>query len=503
MGSEADNAGNATPRSSLNAVKWNYAGNLGRAGIQFVIGIVLARLLGPEPFGLVAVASLILGLGALFADFGLASALVQRKDITTHDVRYVFTLQALFGLLLTLGLELFTGPIAAFFKRPDAVAVLHAMFLMFVIQGLGQTSFALLRRRLDFKLLQMSQLASYIIGYVAIGLPLAFMAMGVWSLVLAQLSQTMLATVIAYALVRHSILPTFKGRTDGFLQFGLTVTLTNLNNWGLACLDTVVIGRMFPTAQLGLYNRAFSLVAMPAYNIVSSIQNVLFSASARMQDDRERLRRTYLTALGVIGLICLPMFLVVAAVARTMIAGVYGTAWLEAVPILVPIALAMPFSALMGLGGPVMSGAGRADFEMRIQFVSLLAYLPLLYWAAHLTIVAVAWAVLTSYLLRFFLVTSVTLRLLQARWTEVLTVLAGPLALGALCAALAYAIDLAFQRAALPPALQLLVIFVSSACSVVALLLAGQRWILTRDMAQLLAKAMSALPRPVRHLIVA
>ena len=502
MASEHDVA-TAIPNSAFSAVKWNYAGNLGRAAIQFLIGIVLARLLGPEPFGLVAVASLILGLGALFADFGLASALVQRKDITAHDVRYVFTLQALFGLLLTLILELCTGPIAAFFRRPDAVAVLHAMFLMFFFQGLGQTSFALLRRRLDFKRLQIAQLVSYLLGYVAIGLPLAFWGMGVWSLVIAQLSQTVLATVIAYALVRHSVLPTFKGRTDGFLQFGLTVTLTNLNNWGLACLDTVVIGRLFSTVQLGLYNRAFSLVAMPTYNIVSSIQNVLFSASARMQDDTERLRRTYLTSLGVIGLVCLPIFMVVAAIAHRMIAGVYGAAWLDAVPILVPIALAMPFSALMGLGGPVMSGAGRVNYEMRIQFVSLLAYLPLLYWAAHLTVVVVAWAVLASYVLRFFLITQVTLQLLHARWVDVLIALAGPLAIGTACAALAYGIDVVLRDATLPAAGALAVIFIASAISVVVFLLAGQRWLLTREVAQLLAKAMSALPLPMRHWIVA
>ena len=297
-------------------------------------------------------------------------------------------------------------------------------------------------------------------------------------------------------------MPAFRGKTGGFLQFGLTVTLTNLNNWGLACLDTVVIGRMFPTAQLGLYNRAFSLVAMPTYNIVSSIQNVLFSAAARMQGDTERLRRTYLTALGVIGLICLPVFLVVAAVAHSMIAGVYGGAWLAAVPILIPIALAMPLSALMGLGGPVMTGVGRADYEMRIQFVSLLAYLPLLYWAAQGTVVAVAWAVLVSYAVRFVLVTHVTLRLLQARWGEVAETLAGPLVLGLACAALAYGVDTVLAQAALPPAVRLLIIFAASAFCVVGLLLAGQRWILTSDVAQLLVEVMSALPRPVRQLIV-
>ena len=487
---------------SFKALKWNYLGAFSRVGLQFVIGVVLARLLGPEPFGLVALASLVLGLGALFADFGMASALIQRQEITARDIRYVFTLQSLIGLALTISLELTAGPIADFFKRPDAVPVLQALFLLFCIQGLGQTASALLRRNLDFRRLQLAQIVSYLFGFVVLGLPLAFYGLGVWSLVVAQLSQALFCTLLTYGMIRHPIMPNLRSEDHSFLHFGLKVTATNLSNWGLACLDSVVLGRVFGTIQLGLYNRAFSLVGMPTYNIVSSLQSVLLSASARVQDDKERLRQTYLGALGIIGFICLPMFFVVAVIPETVITGVYGNKWLAAVTLLTPLALAMPCSALMGLGGPLMTGMGKVGYEMRIQFTSLILFVPLLWWASGYSIETVAWSVFVSYALRFVLVTHVTLGLLQASWRSVVDVLTGPVVLATICAALVFVLDKALIVVALPDALRLT--FVGCIAAIVAILgfMLGQKWLMSKPVAQFLRQIAPSLPGYLRRLIV-
>lgn len=489
-------------QQSVRALKWNYLGAFSRVGLQFVIGIVLARLLGPESFGVVALASLVLGLGALFADFGLASVLVQRQEITTRDIRYVFSLQSLIGIALTIALEIAAGPIADFFKRPDALPVLQALFLTFAIQGLGQTSAALLRRKLDFRRLQVAQISSYLIGYVVLGLPLAFFGFGVWSLVVAQLTQTIFGTLLTYNMARHTLMPCIKNDSAGFLRFGVKVTATNLCNWGLSCLDSVVLGRTFGATQLGLYNRAFSLVAMPTYNIVSSLQGVLFSATARMQDDVTRLRQTYLAALGVIGFICLPMFGVVAAIPETMISGVYGAKWLSAVILLTPLALAMPFSALMGLGGPVMTGMGKAEYEMGIQFFSLTLFVPLLWWASGFTLETVAWAVFISYVIRFIAVTHITLGLLKGSWLAVISVLTGPTALAAICAGLTFAVDAQLSATTLPAGLRLLFVGTFAALVSVSVFLLGQRWLVSKPVAQLLRQLTASLPTAVKRLIV-
>lgn len=487
---------------SFKALKWNYLGAFSRVGLQFLIGIVLARLLGPEPFGLVALATLVLGFGALFADFGLASALIQRKDISARDIRYVFTLQSLVGLVLTAALVLLAGQIAEFFHRPDAVPVLQVMFLSFAIQGLGQTASALLRRELDFRRGQLAQIISYLVGYVGLGLPLAFYGLGVWSLVVAQLSQTVLGAVLVYGMTRHPVTPCFSNGSNALLHFGLKVTATNLSNWGLANSDSVVLGRVFGVTQLGLYNRAFSLVAMPTYNIVSGLQGVLFSASSRVQGDTIRLRNTYLAAIGVMGFICLPMFGVVAVIPETMIAGIYGSKWQAAVALLTPLALAMPFSALMGLAGPLMAGMGKAGREMYAQFLSLVLFVGALWWASGYTIQVVAWTVLLTYVLRFFLMTHVALNLLHGSWRAVLVALRGPAILAVISAAMSFGVDSELRPVALPDPLRLVIVGGTGALVTLLGFVLGQRWLVSQPVAQFIQQISPSLPLNLRRLIV-
>lgn len=491
----------ALKHESFKALKWNYLGAFLRVGLQFVIGVVLARLLGPEAFGLIAVATLVLSLGALFADFGLASVLIQRKEVSSRDIRFVFTLQALIGLTLTLVLEMCAGLVANFFKRPDALPVLQALFLTFVLQGIGQTAGALLRRQLDFYRLQMSQITSYLIGYLALGIPLAFNGVGVWSLVIAQLSQTALNTLFTYAMTRHPLTLCLSSDSTGFVSFGLKVTATNLCNWGLSCLDSVVLGRTFGTTQLGLYNRSLSLVTMPTYYILTSLQGVLFSATARMQDDAARLRQTYLAALGVIGFICIPMFGVVAVIPETMILGTYGTHWLEAVTLLTPLALAMPFSALMGLGGPVMTGIGKVEYELGTQFLCLVLFVPLLWFASGYTLQTVAWSVLSAYVMRFAMITHVTLRLLKESWYAVFSVLLGPIMLAVICAAITWIVDRELRATSLPAALRLIGVGGFAALTAALGFLLGQRWLVSKPVAQLFRQATPSLPVWARRLV--
>ena len=156
---------------SATALKWNYAGVLVRVACQLAIGVVLARMLGPAPFGVVAIAWLLIGACNLFADFGLAAALVQKEHVAERDIRFVFTCQVALGALLTGIGMLVADSVASYFGVPDAAAPLRAMFGLFLIQSIGQTSAALLRRSLDFRYLQQISIGSYLLGYLAIGIP--------------------------------------------------------------------------------------------------------------------------------------------------------------------------------------------------------------------------------------------------------------------------------------------------------------------------------------------
>lgn len=426
---------------SLGALKWNYLGTLTKILSQLVIGIMLARLLGPEPFGLVAIAWLVLGLGNLLADFGLSAALIQKPQISTRDIRHIFTLQMLSGLVLTLIVAGTASWVAAFFWREDAAQVLRWMSLLFLFQSFGQTASAILRRDLNHKRVQMLQVLSYLTSYIAIGIPLALYGAGVWALVCAQLAQSASYALAVYLSVRHSLLPSLKPDQPGLFSFGSKVLLSNLSSWGYLSLDTAIVGRMLGIVDLGLYNRSMNLLASPMYGVVSTLQGVMFPLYSRLTNRTEDVRRMYIASICILAVLVMPAFAAIAAIPDTTIQALYGANWSAATGLVTPLALAMPIYAVLALGGPLMLGLGRAGMEATAQALGLLIMALIVIVAAQISLGAVAWAVLLAYLLRALLVTRLTIGLVGLRGLSVVRALAGPVLLGVLAAAVAGSVD--------------------------------------------------------------
>jgi lipopolysaccharide exporter len=418
-----------SPRTSFgdirSALKWNYLGNGVRAFSQFVMGIVLARLLGPEPFGIVAGAWIVISLGSLISDLGFAAAVVQKAALTDDDIRHAFTLQLLVGLLLAGSVILLAPAVSAALALPKLTPVLRVLSALFVLQSFGLTGSALLRRRLDYKSLQKAQATSYIMAFAFVGLPMAWFGGGVWSLVTAQLLQALLLSAGLYHLTRHSIRPLFAARDLAIRNFGVRVLSTNMVNWSLENLDNVAVGRFQGAISLGLYNRAFSLMMMPVGNVVAVIQSVLFSSVARLQDVPGRLRQLYLGSLSAVSLLLLPIFIGVAAVPDTVIIGLYGPRWSAAASVLRPLAIALGFHSVMALAGPVLQGSGRVTRELWRQLISATIMLLALMIAGRVSLVVLAWTVCGVYVIRCLLMTSGVMALLELRWADVLKAVSG------------------------------------------------------------------------------
>jgi O-antigen/teichoic acid export membrane protein len=394
------------PRSlagrAISAAKWNYIGNFSRVFLQFLIGVVLARLLGPEAFGTVAIAWLMIGIGKLVSDFGFSAALVQRQDLTERDIGFVFSVQLAIGFCLSLAGYFSAAAIASFFNHPTAEPVVAAMAWLFLTNAIGQTTTAVLNRTLRFKFSQSINVATYLVGYLAIGVPLAYYGYGVWSLVLAQITQSVSYVLVLLVASGLRIRPALSPSKGGMFAFGGKVIGANLCSYALLNLDSFVIGRMLGVTQLGLYNRAMTLVGTPNGVIVSSLQAVLFSVTSRQQNDLGEIKKNFLAATEFVAFLCLPLFLTIAVAADSIIVGVYGVSWREASPALVPLALAMPVHAVLAVIGPVLMAINRTELELYAQAAALAISAPLLFFAGTYSLVAVAWAVLAMYLIRWF-----------------------------------------------------------------------------------------------------
>jgi PST family polysaccharide transporter len=474
------------------ALRWNFLGNLARSLSQFLIGVILARLLGPEPFGIVALAWMVVGLGRLVADLGFGAALVQRATLSEADLRYVFTVQMGLALLLTATGWLSADAIAAYFHKPQAAPVLRAMLLLFVIECPGQTAAAMLRRELNFKRVQQVAIASYLIGYPLVGLPCAFLGYGAWSLVAAQLTQSLLQTCLMLRGTPVPMKPCWHADTQGIAGFGMKVTAANLSSWAISNLDTTFVGRAFGVAELGLYSRAWSLLNMPMSMITACFQGVLFAACSREQDDTGRLKTIFLETSTAVAMVSVPLFATAAAVPATLILGVYGSKWQAAIPLVPPFALALLVHVVLAVQGPVLMAANRVGAELRNQVCTVLIFLPLLWVAARHALVWTAWAVCATYVLRWVLLTVATLRLTGARVHEYARCLCYPILFGSTVAVVAYTVDACL--ASIPALPRLLA--VTAAAAGLSLLLAQQYGaaFLTSNMRSLVSVDRLSLP---------
>lgn len=435
--------GGSTLRSrSITAAKWNMAGSIFKSMLQLVVGVALARILGPEVFGVIAVAWIIISAGSLISDLGFSAALVQKSELLDGDVEAVYTAQISVGIILAACTALWSEMLAGFFNVRQSSDIIAAVGLYFAIRSLGQTSAALLQRNLKFGVLQTANLLSQL-GYAATGIALAYSGAGAWSLIVAQLTQASIysAAVVSASKDRIRIRLFKSDRT--ILRFGGPVLAANIINWAISNIDSIMIARAASTASLGFYNRALALVLAPVSAITAGFQPVLFASCSRAHGNRQQIKLAYLASNGAVGLICFPPFLLAAAIPETIIAAVYGEEWLPAAPLLAPLSIAMMLHATLGLAGPVLMALDEVRKEVVAQLATLAIMLPLLLTAAAFSVEAIAWAVVAGYSVRFAFLVLFLKKAIQFRLFELLKVMIYPLILGTVT----YLSSLALERA--------------------------------------------------------
>ena len=389
-------------RQAARAVGWGAAGSVVKLGLQFGLQIVLARLLGPEQYGLFAIGVLVVSLASFLSDFGMAYGLIQKPQVSEDDLRCVFTWQVVIGLGVALAVALGAGSIAQAFGEPRAAGVVAALAPVCLLNAMAAPSLNLLKRRLDFRRLQLAQLGGYAAGYLACGLPLAWALGDVRALVVAWLVQSAVTLAGLYRAVRHPLRPLWNTPDRPvMLSTGLTVMATNLLNWLLQNVDRAVVAQRYAARSVGGYSAAFNLVYTPTTTLLGVLQPVLHAAGGRLErQDGEPLARVYRAVLLGVSVLLAPLYAAAAVLAGPIIALLYGPAWQEAASLLAPFALAMPAFLVWGLSTPVLWAAGRARQEFRSQLPVLLLWLLVCAAASRGPVIGVAWSVAGLFIVR-------------------------------------------------------------------------------------------------------
>ncbi|UOQ70037.1 lipopolysaccharide biosynthesis protein [Hymenobacter cellulosilyticus] len=300
------------PRRSLTmttvqGVKWSTAATILTALMQVGYTAIMARLLTPAAFGVVALANVVLRFGGYFAQMGMEQAIIQKQELTKEDIRAAFTASVVLGVVFG-GLLILLAPASVYvFHEPEVVPVAQALALSLVLTGLSATALSLLRRGMQFRTLALVEVSSYIVSYGGVGVSMALNGYGVWSLVAASVAQGLLVGLLAYMVTRHSVVPLLSWEHyQPLWNYGSRISLISFLEFIGSSLDTLIIGRVLGTALLGVYNRAWMLVSLPMYMLTTSVSKVIFPAFSQVQADPVRLRKVYLSSVTLVAAFILP-----------------------------------------------------------------------------------------------------------------------------------------------------------------------------------------------------
>ena len=343
-------------------------------GMQFVVQtvstVVLARLLSPADFGVVAMVTAVTGLASAFADFGLSEATIQRKEITQEQVSTLFWINVGIGLALTL-ITAGLGPVLAkLYREPRLVAIALVSSLNFFAGGLRVQPNALLRRQMRFSALAFRDFLAPVVG-VPVAIIMAWRGAGYWAIVAQPLAVNLTQMAVTWVLVRWKPgLPRRGSQVGSMLAFGGNVSLSYLISNMSRSFETVLIGRYWGAAPLGLYSRAYNLLMLPVRQLTAPAGNVAIPAFSRLQDDPERFARYYLRALSLMVWIITPIFGFLFVAARPVIVLVLGAKWAEAAPVFQILVISALGQLLMDTTGWLFISRGQSSRLLRLLLVT-------------------------------------------------------------------------------------------------------------------------------------
>ncbi len=360
-----------------NGATWSLVGKLGGQSIQFVAGLVLARLLAPADYGAMASVYVITGFAVLFFELGLGSALIALRAPTERDLSTVFWINALGGVAFTLVLAV-SGPLVSLLFRDPRLTVLTPLSGLGFLFGVGAVHNALLQRQLKLKLVALIDVVSIAVSF-AVTVAGAVGGLGVYALVLGPAAAAIVSSALSFALVpwrpHHFVsrasLPRIWQFSGGQLGFNV------VNYWGRNG-DNLLIARFVGQVPLGLYNKAYQLMLLPVQQVGQVLGGVMFPALSAMGGDHERVGRGYRRAVRLINLATVPVLVGLAAVAPGAVPLLWGDQWAGTVPLLMILCFAGIPQCVSTSVGWLFQSQNRTGLMFRVGLVSFVGGIALM-----------------------------------------------------------------------------------------------------------------------------
>ncbi len=352
---------------TLHGMFWSFLERNGQQGIELVISIILARLLLPEQFGLIAMLAIFMAIAQSFLDSGFGSALIQKKDATHVDFCSIFYFNIVVGIVVA-GLLCLAAPwIAAFYEEPTLTPLTRFLSLNLVINSFALIQSTLLIKHIDFKT-QLKVSIAATIGSGIIGITLAYLGFGVWSLAIHLVMSTLFRTVLLWFLNtwRPSLVFSFAALKNMF-AFGSKLLFSGLLSTVFRNIYLLVIGKLFTATDLGFYTRAKSCIRLSSENLTSSVNRVTFPVFSSIQDDTARFKRGVQKALTTLSFLNFPIMIGLLVTAKPLVLVLLTEKWLPCVPYLQLLCFVGLLYPLHLINLNVLIAKGRSDLFLRLE----------------------------------------------------------------------------------------------------------------------------------------
>ncbi|MBN1069261.1 lipopolysaccharide biosynthesis protein [Clostridium botulinum] len=385
-----------TKENVLSNLIWRFAERCGAQVVQFLVSIILARILAPEAYGIISLVLVFTQIFEVFVDSGLGNALIQKKDADNLDFSSVFWFNL--GLCLCLyGVLFISAPmISKFYNNSNLISIIRVLCLTIVISGLKNVQQAYVSKTLQFKKFFFATIGGTLVSAV-VGIGLAMLGGGVWALVVQKITNLAIDTIVLWLIVewRPKMIFSFK-RLKGLISYGWKLLASSLLDSIYNNLNSLIIGKMYSSADLAYYNQGRQFPNVIVTNINTSIDSVLLPTMSQVQDDPKQVKHMTRRSIKISTYVMAPLMMGVAFCAEPLVRLMLTEKWLSCVPYMRIFCITYMFYPIHTSNLNAIKAMGRSDLFLILEIVKKVVGLILLFSTMWFGVMIMAYSLLVS-----------------------------------------------------------------------------------------------------------
>ena len=433
-------------KQSIQGVIWTGIQQFGSQGISFIVSILLARLLTPSEFGLVAMILVFISISQTILDSGLSQSLIRTVDPDTSDYSTVFYFNLVVSLLLYGILYLSAPFISMFYEQPALTELLRVLGIILIVKAFSIVQLTKLTKEMNFKLQTIISLPA-LLGSALVAVIMAFNGFGVWSLVAYRLIREILNSSLLwiYSKWKPKLLFSILKFKYHF-KFGVNLLFSGILNGVFNNLYALIIGKYFSAAQLGYFNRANSLQRLPVQNLGNILNKVTYPMFSKINNNDQKLRKDYLKVIGLSIFVMSPIMIFMGVLAKPLILFLLTDKWISVVPYLQILVLAGLLFPIHSFNLNILKVKGRSDLFLRLEFIKKIIIVLAVLFAMNYGVIGLVWSIVGTSIVALVINTHYSGKLINLTISFQLKKIIPSILLGVCCGGLVFRTSLWLQE---------------------------------------------------------